>query len=81
MTASAVAIAEGRARDNSEDTGFTWSSVTVILLRLSVEDATSTKEGVTYLLPVTTGTSPWSVPESADELKELEVPYLSLIHI
>ena len=41
---------------------------TVSLLRLS--DARSTKEGVACLFPVTTVTSPPSVLEAEDELKE-----------
>ena len=72
--ASAVSIAEVRARAESEDTGLTRSSLTVILLRCSAE-ATSTKEGVTCLFSVTTVTSPLSVLDSADELKEPEGPY------
>ena len=65
----------GGARAKSENTGLTRSSITVIFLRHSAGDATSTKEGVTCLLHVTTATSPRSVLDSADELNELEVPF------
>ena len=37
---------------------------------LSAEDATSTKEGVACLFPVTTVTAPRSELETEDELKE-----------
>ena len=40
------------------------------LLSLSAEDATSTKERVACLFPVTTVTSPRSEREAEDELKE-----------
>ena len=73
--ASAVSIAEVRAGYKSEGTGLTWSSVTVIFLRCSAEEATSTKEGVIFLFRVTTVTSPLSVLDATDELKELGVPY------
>ena len=43
---------------------------TVILLRLSAEDSTSTKEGIACLLAVTTVTSPRSELEAEDELKD-----------
>ena len=46
------------------------SPVTESLLSLFAEDATSTKEGVTCLFPVTTVTSPRSELEAEDELKE-----------
>ena len=43
---------------------------TVSLFSLSAEDATSTKEGVACLFPVTTVTSPWSELKDEDELKD-----------
>ena len=46
------------------------SPVTVSLLSLSAEDATSTKEGVAFFLLVTTVTSPRSDLEPEDKLKE-----------
>ena len=46
------------------------SPVTVSLLRLSAEDATSTKEGVVSLFAVPTVTSPRSELEAEDELKD-----------
>ena len=73
--ASAVAIAEVRARAKVEDTGLARSSVTDSLLRRSAEDATSTKEGFTCRFPATTAASPWSVLVSADELKEADEPH------
>ena len=47
-----------------------WSPVTVTLLSLSAEDATSTKAGVACLFLVTTVTSPRSKLEDEDERKE-----------
>ena len=41
---------------------------------VSAADAISTKERVSCVFPTTTVTSPWSVLESADELKELDEP-------
>ena len=73
--ASTVSIAEVQAWTRSEDTSLLRSSAMVILLRRSAEEPTSTKERATCLLPVTTVTSPLSVLDSADELKELEVLY------
>ena len=73
--ASAVAIAEVRAPAAVEDTGLVQSSVTDSLLRRSAEDAASTREGVTRLIPATTVTSPWFVREAEDELKEVDEPY------
>ena len=46
------------------------SPVTVSLLRLSAEDATSTKEEVACLFAVTTVASPRSELEAEDELKD-----------
>ena len=46
------------------------SPVTVSVLSLSAEDATSTKEGVACLFLVTTVTSPRSELEAEDELEE-----------
>ena len=43
---------------------------TVSLLSLSAEDATSTKEGVACLFPITTMTAPRCELETEDELKE-----------
>ena len=48
----------------------TRSPVTVTLLSLSAEDATSTQEGVARLFLVTTVTSPRSELEAEDGLKE-----------
>ena len=59
--ASVVATAAVRAWAKVEDTGLAPSPVTESLLSRSAEDATSTKEGVTFLCPVTTVTSPRSV--------------------
>ena len=67
--ASAVAIAAVRAWVKREDTGLARSPVTENLLSRAAEDATSTKEGVTCLFPVTTVTSPRSELEAKDELK------------
>ena len=53
-----------------EDTGLAWPPVTESLLSRSAEDATSTKEGVTSLFPVSTVTLPRSGLEAEDELKE-----------
>ena len=74
-TASAVAIAAARACAHVEDTGLARSPVTDSLLSRSAEDATSTKEEVTCLFPATTVTSPWSVLEAEDKLKEVDEPY------
>ena len=46
------------------------SPVTVSLLSLSAQDATSTEERVACLFLVTTVTSPWSELDAEDELKE-----------
>ena len=73
--ASVVAIAVVQARAKSEDAGFTRSSVKEILLTRSPEDAKSTRERVTCLLHATHSTSPLSVLEPGDALKELDVPY------
>ena len=51
------------------------ASGTDSLLRRSAEDAASTKEGVTYLFPATTVTSPLCVLEAEDELNEIDESY------
>ena len=88
--ASAVAIAAARAWAEVECTGLARSPVTESLLSRSAEEATFTKEGVTYHFPVTTVTSPWSALKEEVKLKEDDEPTrwnglslhpLSLIHI
>ena len=70
--AAAVSIVEIRARVKSE--AIAGSSVTVNMLRRSVEKAISTREGVACLFPATTLALRWSMLEPSDELKELDVP-------
>ena len=51
---AAVAIAEVRARAKSKQKDFVRAPDTDILLRRSAEEATTTREGVTHLLPAYT---------------------------
>ena len=44
------------------------------MLSRSAEEAIFTREGVTFLLPATTVTSPWSVFEPEDEGEEVDEP-------
>ena len=65
---AAASIAEVRAWATLDDTGLARSLAMVRRLNLSAEDATSTKEGATCLLPLMIMTSE-PLPRSSEELE------------
>ena len=69
---AAASIANVRASATLDDTGLAWSSDMVRRLKYTADDATSTKDGNTYLLPLTAVTS-GPLPQSSEEL-ELPAP-------
>ena len=71
--ALAVAAAASIVEIRAESKARARSPVTVNMLRRSVEEAISTREGVTYLFPATTLALRWWMLEPLDELEELDV--------